>query len=93
MTNVPAAVPPPRQGHVWPPRSAPASQGLPVVPVLRASESAVLYPPPPVGPRCQLTSPTSGTQATPAATLQPVLELVPSLSTRPLMMSVNSGKS
>ena len=55
-------------------------------------EFAVSSIPPPVAPQSPPTPPTSGTQATPAATLQPVLELVPSPSTRPLMISVSSGK-
>ena len=89
MTTARAALTPARQGPATAPRSAPAGVGRPVAPVLQASGSAVWSPPPPVGPRSPQTSPTSGTRATPAATLQRALELVPSPSTRPLRISVS----
>ena len=89
MTSVPAAAPPPQPGPATPPESAPAGQGRPAGPVLLGSGCAVWSPPPPVAPQYPPTSPTSGTRASPAATLPPALGLVPSPSTRPLRISVS----
>ena len=61
-------------------------------PALRGLESAVLSQPPPAAPHCPPTSPTSGTRATPAATLQPAVELVPSPSINARIIFVSSGK-
>ena len=89
MTSAPAAAPPPHWAPVSPPRSATPMEDLGPEPVLQGSECAVWCPPPPAAPRCPPTTPTSGTRATPAATLQQPRELAPSPSTRPLMMSVS----
>ena len=89
MTTVPAAVPPPRQEPATPPQSAAAGQDHRMVPVLQASGSAVSSPPQPVVPRSAPTTPTSGTRATPAATLPLTLRRAPSLSEKSRMTSVN----
>ena len=78
MMTVQAPAPPPRQGPATPPRSAPVGGERPVGAALPGSVSAVLAPPPPVGPRSPTTSPTSGTRDTPVPSHQPVLEVAPS---------------
>ena len=69
-----------------------AEEVLLQAPVLQALESAASYQPPPAGPAPTPTLPTSGTRATPAATLQPALELVHSPSTNAPIISVSSGQ-
>ena len=56
-----------------------AEEVLLQAPVLQALGSAASYQPPPAGPAPTPTLPTSGTRATPAATLPLTLERVPSL--------------
>ena len=66
-----------------------AEEVLLQAPVLQVSECAASYQPPPAGPALTPTPRTSGTRATPAATLPLTLERVPSLSEKSRMTSVN----
>ena len=61
-------------------------------PVLQASECAASYQPPPAGPALTPTLPTSGTRATPAATLALPVDHVQLPSVKHQTTSVSLGK-